>query len=160
MNNARIEFRLPVSVFSGKFIWYLSFPSCSSRIILKYVLKVHDTADSHLASEPSVFVCACVPACACMRVCVCVSAHMSVFEHIEMEGRTERVSCISKDGQCLSSDVVTTLWGWRSALPYRWYLKPGFPFTHCRQSIKISRAGNFPKQGEAIHYHGQCCLLK
>ena len=30
---------------------------------------------------------------------------------------------------------------------YWLYLKPGFPFTHCRQSIKISPAGSFPKGG-------------
>lgn len=103
--------------------------------------------------------CACMCLCACTRMCVCAHMTECMLAHVLMP------VCIHVLGQTELEErpgeqtewVVFPNMGGVSALtlaqPYwvgghYWlYLKPGFPFTHCRQSIKISPAGSFPKGG-------------
>lgn len=82
--------------------------------------------------------CACTYACTCVCLCTC-----------------RAVSPGPKRGQCLSPDAPRGAGGDQS----RSCLKPGFPFTHSRQSIKISRAGIFPEGGRQSTFLGNAAYL-
>lgn len=163
VSSTAIGFRLlPLAAARARERWFAVFLSyfhrgasptslsCSPRIIFKYVPKVPGTADNHLAPEPGA--CAgCEPARECMS---CVLAHTCVRVCV-CSCTCGAVSPGPKRGQCLSPDAQRGAGGDQS----RSCLKPGFPFTHSRQSIKISRAGIFPEGARQSTFLGNAAYL-
>lgn len=89
------------------------------------------------------------------RVCAChVCLHIRVYVCVCL-CTCRAVSPGPKRGQCLSPDAQRGAGGDQS----RSCLKPGFPFTHSRQSIKISRAGIFPEGGRQSTFLGNAAYL-
>ena len=125
-------------------------------------------AGMHMCVVTCVRVCTCVPACARVHAHTCVHAHMTK----RVLARVRMLVCVHMLGQTgleerpgqqtewvvfpnMGGALALTLAQPSRAGGHYWlYLKPGFPFTHCRQSIKISPAGSFPKKGRPFTFTG------